>query len=196
MQYMRKNKGFTFVEMFLVAVLLAVISLAVYSTFASGIKVWQRASVTSPKESAGIFFDKFDRDLRNSFKFASIQFTGGRERLQFPTIVESPRMEKKTVGAVLYVFNEGRGVLTREARDFAHVYSDSTGLTSEAIANVKSIKFFYHFYDTTKQEYLWSDEWSRDGIPLAVRVELEIENGSEIETFYKTVAIPTSRSVK
>ena len=45
----RKVKGFTLVEMLLVAVLLGIVGLAIVSTFAGGLKIFNRAEKISKK---------------------------------------------------------------------------------------------------------------------------------------------------
>ena len=57
MHFMKKkhNNAFTLVELLIVTAMLAVISLAIYSTFSSGLKIWQRVSKPIPEEDLGIF---------------------------------------------------------------------------------------------------------------------------------------------
>lgn len=189
----RKNKnGFTLIELLIVTALLAVISLAIYATFNSGVKIWQRVNKQIPEEDLDIFLEKFTLDLRNSFKFNGFNFLGEEKRFEFPTLVNSPWMNKKTVGKVSYLYDSESSIIKRNLLDFSQIYNGEEGTTQELLKNVKSLKFRYYLYDKEKKEYLWQDEWLKEDLPLAVRIELEFGNGTEIRKFTKTVNIPVS----
>ena len=189
----RKNKnGFTLIELLIVTALLAVISLAIYATFNSGVKIWQRVNKQIPEEDLDIFLEKFALDLRNSFKFNGFNFLGEEKRFEFPTLVNSPGMNKKTVGKVIYLYDSESNIIKRNLLDFSQIYNGEEGTAQELLKNVKSLKFRYYLYDKEKKEYLWQDEWLKEDLPLAVRIELEFGNGTEIRKFTKTVNIPVS----
>jgi hypothetical protein len=56
--------------------------------------------------------------------------------------------------------------------------------------SVKSLKFQYYFYDKEKKEFLWKDEWQKTELPLAVRVELYLEDDAGAYRFTRTAEIP------
>jgi len=183
-------KGFTLIEMLIVTAILSVVALAIYATLNNGIKVWQRVNSQSPEEDLNIFFDKFSLDLRNSFKFTGINFIGTIEKVEFSTLVNSPRLQKRTVGKLIYVYEPQNQILNRYQVDFAGVYSGEAGLVQQSLKNVRALKFQYYLYDKQNKVYLWQDDWSKESLPLAVRVELEFDNGAEIKKFTKTIGIP------
>lgn len=188
-----KNRlGFTLIEMLIVTAIISVVALAIYTTLNNGIKIWQKVNRQLPEEDLNIFFDKFSLDLRNSFKFSGINFSGTIDTLEFPTLVNSPRLQKRTVGKLIYVYEPQNRILNRYQVDFAGVYSgESNASSQQSLRNMRALKFQYYLYDEQKKEYLWQDEWSNEGLPLAVRVELEFDDGKEIKKFTKTVGIPT-----
>lgn len=189
----RKNKnGFTLIELLIVTALLAVISLSIYATFNSGIKIWQRVNKQLPEEDLDIFFEKFALDLRNSFKFNGLNFLGEEKRLEFATLVNNPRINKKTVGKAIYLYDSESKIIKRSLLDFSQIYNGKEGTTQELLKNVESLKFRYYLYDKEKKEYLWQDEWLKEDLPLAVRIELDVVDGSQINKFIKTVSIPVS----
>ena len=55
----KNNKGFTLIEVCLVSAMVAIISLAIYTTFANGIKIWQKAHTEILEEDVSIFFERF-----------------------------------------------------------------------------------------------------------------------------------------
>ena len=109
----QKVQGFTLIEMLVVTVMLSVISLAIYATFNNGIKIWQKINKPIPQEDLYIFLDRFVSDVKNTFKFTGLNFLGKVDRLEFPALVDSPRLNKKTVGQVVYFYNSTSGALNR-----------------------------------------------------------------------------------
>jgi len=184
--------GFTLIELAVVAAMVVVVSLAMYAVFNNGIKIWQKINCPMQQEDLGIFFDRFTHDLRNSFKFSGIVFSGEAERLQFATLVNSPDMHKITVGGVVYYYDRGTRILSRQQMDYSQLYDNKEVPAQQALRNIKSLKFKYYSYDGGKKEYLWEDEWAKEGMPLAVRVEIETNYGRDDNIFTKTVSIPVS----
>lgn len=193
----RKNKkrrpaGFTFIELLIVAAIIPVISLAVYAAFNSGLKVWQRVNYLLPEEDLNILFDKFTSDLKNTFKFTGINFSGEEGRIELAALVKSRKLQAKTVGSVIYIYDPAARTFTRMERDFSRIYDSAEGIALQSIKDVKSLKFRYYFYDSQKKEYLWQEEWAGEGLPLAVRMELELANDGQYNMFTRTVSIPVN----
>jgi len=188
---MRKvNPGVTLIELLIVIVLLSVVSMAVYATFNNGIKIWQKLNTPVEGEDLGIFFDKFTRDLANGFKFSAIPFSGREDTFQLATLVNSPRLGRNTVGEVVYYYDRGSKTLNRKELDFSQVYKGEEPASNQQLSNVKSLNFQYYYYDKEKKEYSWHGEWSKEALPVAVKVELEINYGKENIKVTKTAPIP------
>jgi len=184
------RRAMTLVELLITTALVAVISLAIYSTLNSAIKIWSKVQQAIPEEDVVIFLERFTSDLRNTFAFAGINFLGEDEKLEFPTLVLSPRMNNRTVGKVVYYYDSGKWQLARQQSDYSGVYSQESPQALQVLANVRRLKFLYYDYDPQKKEYFWEDEWSKEKLPLAVRVEFELSGNSRL--FRKTVNIPVS----
>lgn len=186
------RKGFTFIEILIVTVLLSIVSLTIFSTFNNGIKIWQRMNTEMPEEDVALFFEKFTVDVRNCVVSQSIGFMGSKEKFEFCGLVKSPHLKNASIGKVFYAYDPGHRQLTREQRDYSQLYQDEPGLSNKTLANVSSLKFEYYFYDEKKKEYLWKEEWLEEYIPLAIRISFELSYGQEINLFVKTVSIPVS----
>ena len=188
----RRNKGssFTFVEMLVVTALVAVISLGIYATLSNGLKVYRRVQRELPEEDLNIFFQKFSMDVGNSIRFSGVYSSGVRERLEIVTLVASPRFPVQTVGKVVYFYNPGARQVSREQYDFSQFSNNQEGTLSQTIGNVKSCIFTYYLYDKEKKEFYWSDEWGLKEVPLAVRMELELESDGYLSTYERTVDVP------
>lgn len=188
----QNRAGVTFIELLIVSAMLSVLSLAVYATFNNGIKAWQKINQELPEQNINIFFDKFTSDLKNCFGFSNIGFLGSENKIEFARVVPSPRLNTATVGKIGYSYDSNGGILTREQSDYPQIYNAEKGTIRKVLGNVKSLKFSYYFYDAEKQDYLWRQEWINQKMPLAARVELEVEYDNQISRFTRTVTIPVS----
>ena len=188
-----QNRGFTLIEMLIVTMLFAVISLAIYGAINNGIKVWLRINQAVVEEDIAIFFDKFAADLRNSLEFSQVNFLGSVEEVEFAALTDSQRLGKKTLGKIIYAYDPQAKILSRKVRDFAHLFEDKDGPVRQMLRDLKSLQFSYYLYDGEKKEYLWQDELVNAGLPLAVRIKLELEHGTQANIFTRTVNIPVAR---
>jgi len=170
--------------------MLGIISLAIYSTFSNGFKVWQKINQPLAQAGLGIFFEKLAQDLNNCLKSSSIPFTGDRNNLGVPTQVFSPRLKTKTLGLVTYFYDQQSGAINRQPKDFSQFYNRQEGNSDVLLKNVGFLKFEYYYFDAQKQEYLWKEEWSGAGLPLAVRVILNLNDSSGTDKIIRTINIP------
>jgi prepilin-type N-terminal cleavage/methylation domain-containing protein len=187
-----KKSGFTLVELLIVSMIVVIIALAISYTLGSGVKVWQKINQELVEEDVSIFFDKFTVDLHNSLQYAGIKFVGDEQELELATLVNSQRFLGRLPGKIAYVYKSGSDTLSREPRDYSAVYNDEEGLVMPVLKNIQSLRFSYYFFDTQSKDYRWQEEWGKDDLPQAVRVELEIRDGERIKKFTRTVTIPVS----
>ncbi len=197
MPYMniKSNKSaFTLIEMLIVTAIISVISLAIFSTFNNGIKIWQRVNNPLPGEDTAIFLNKFSRDLRRTFNFEGIEFIGEKDRVEFASLVTSRNLQITTVGKIVYSYNTSNETLDRIEKDFSQIYSGEKGSVIQVLSKITDLNFLYYYYDTEKKEFNWEDSWHKGRFPLAVRLELKININSDgdIETYVKTVNLPVS----
>ncbi|MFH0838761.1 MAG: prepilin-type N-terminal cleavage/methylation domain-containing protein [Candidatus Omnitrophota bacterium] len=186
--------GFTFIELVIVVAMVSVISLTLYTTLNNGIKIWQRSNKPLPEEELCIFFSKFTHDIRNSFQFKGIDFSGRKDEMGFATVVDSTRLNTKSIGKVTYLYNSDAGIVTRQQMDISDVYKGGRGITTHTLKKIKSLRFRYYLFDTQKKEYFWREYLSDGTLPLAVRAEFELDNeDDDVQKFIiKTVNIPLS----
>ncbi|MCM8780610.1 MAG: prepilin-type N-terminal cleavage/methylation domain-containing protein [Candidatus Omnitrophica bacterium] len=182
----------TLIELLIVVMLIGILSLVAYATFSSGVRIWQRFNQPIPEEDVNIFFDRLNSDLRNSFRFKDIAFVGRQDRFEFPTLVTSPRLGYKSVGKVIYVYNTDSEALIREQKDFSHIYTQEEGVIQTMLRNVNYFKVQYYFFDLQKRRYLWQEDWPKDDLPLAVRVEFQLNYADKTYRFKRTFDIPAS----
>ena len=82
-------RGFSLIELVIVSSLLVLVSLAVFSVFSGGLKIYRRAqSYQGEKADILIFLEKMERELRNTFNYSAVNFIGDPEKISFPGIVK------------------------------------------------------------------------------------------------------------
>jgi prepilin-type N-terminal cleavage/methylation domain-containing protein len=195
MNKINSQKGFTLVEILIVTMILAVISLAIFSTFSNGMKIYNRVNSEATSEDLVIFCDRFGHDLRNSFNFTVINFTGKPEELEFAGIINSPRMEKRSVSRIKYVFDPSAEKIRRFTADYSAIYFSEEDSFRQALDKVKSCVFSYYSFDNKTREFVWGERWDKAGLPSSVRMELEFKNNPE-EKFVRTFNIPVGYVVR
>lgn len=185
------KRAFTLIELLIVMTILAVISLAIYAMLNNGLKIWEKVNNKhSIEEDIDISFEKFAHDLRNCMQFSGIKFIGTPEHLEFASIVNSPALRCNTIGQILYVYDEETKQLERIQRDYSQIYSKEEGLSRPLLGDLTSVEFSYYVQEENSKKRVWVQESPVGKIPLAVRIELQLTNGTETSTFTKTVSIP------
>jgi len=197
------RRGFTLIELALVAVILVVMGMAVYGTFVNGINIWKKITQESTIEDTSLFFEKISSDLRNSFKLSDIKFRGWNNKVSFPVAVRYSDEEgvKRSIGQVTYSFDKRKKLLNRREASYSEVYRKKLGKKRILAENVNSLDFQYFMYDADKKQYSWVTSWQEreafgreveDHLPLIVRVEIAISKEQGEQKFVKTIPIPSA----
>ncbi|MDD5408586.1 MAG: type II secretion system protein GspJ [Candidatus Omnitrophica bacterium] len=190
----RKNKknfiaGFTLLELIISGALIFLVSVTVYSVFASGISVWKRANQA---RSAGyglrLLADKLSVELRNAFRFSTIPFEGKQDSIAFAGLIDNQ------VSRISYFLNE-EDTFCRRLQSYPDVFKKGeSGKYELLLPGVSKLKFSYCYLDNASGDYKWKDDWvkeEQDTIPRAVKIELTYKGKPEEELkFIKTVFIP------
>ena len=174
MRCMRRHRGgFTLIEVVIVTAMVAVISLAIYSTLSNGLRIWKRVNESLPAEDISIFLEKFSADARTAVVSATIKFSGGKDNCATPALIAAPWLNNaKTIGQAVYTYDAAARRITRRARDFSRLYRDEPGLISGTVDHIRSVEMSYYSYDPEKKQYQWTSEWQKEGFPHAVRITL------------------------
>ena len=195
--YTLHKKGFTLIEMLIVLAMLSLIGLAIFATLSNGIRIWQRLNQAVGQEDINILFDRIARELRNTFEFSTIKFQGEEDKVAFATFITTPgsyQPQETGIGQAIYYYNKTSRQLTREKRNYTQIFKGEGGTKEELLKDIDSLKLSYYFHDEERREYLWQEAWHREGLPLAVRIELELHNGSQNKKITQTINIPIAQS--
>ena len=196
---MRRTQGFTLIEVLITSALMAVLALAVYGLFDSGIRVMRKMVRPLPQEERSIFFEKFSRDLQNLFHYAGVAFKGEKERVVFATTVRTQKElgGDQGIGRVTYSYNSDARAIERLQENVSQIYEGKAAQSAAVLIPVDSLSFEYFGPDSSdKTKYLWSDEWDEaeenftKGIPLAVRVTFTFQDEDQERQIKRAISIP------
>jgi prepilin-type N-terminal cleavage/methylation domain-containing protein len=188
----RSNSGFTMVELLIVAVVMAIIGMTMYSALSNGVRIWSRVNERLGVEDVGILFEKFESDVRNCARVSATRFSGGEDGVSFAGLVPSAVLGSSTVGTIGYSYDSEHDALLRSQKDIFDVYADNPGAVRSLLNGVKSAKFSYYVYLKEAKRYMWLDDIRSGVIPLAIRMEANVQCEGRTERFTKTVSIPVA----
>ncbi|MBL7085414.1 MAG: prepilin-type N-terminal cleavage/methylation domain-containing protein [Candidatus Omnitrophica bacterium] len=188
-------KGFTLLELLITTSLIALMGLAIYSTFARGVMVWDRGGKTNIVEREVKFtLQSLAKELRSSFKFSGIEFKGTKNEISFPTyvntagIAEAPKWE---VGRVSYFFDSEKNTFSRWQKNYIDLFQPEKPEAEKVIPQIKDLDIRYYYFDAIGKAYKWKDSWSgKQDFPLGVRIELTTLSDEKEQKFVKTVYLP------
>ena len=182
------------------------IALAVLSAFGTGFYAFGRVeSFAGTQADILLALDRWERDVRNSFPSAAVEFKGDSQSISFPSLItvfeEDDQKEAVSLGQISYFFDEQNKAFTAAPTDYAS--SDGQELPVEVLASVEDLHFSYYFYkkeikgEEEKVEHGWKGSWTPqdEGIPRGVKVEVTfLKEGQEVP-LARTVFIPAGGSV-
>ena len=189
----RHASGLTLIEMLVALCLIALTAGAVGATFAGGMRVWERLRAQEGRDQwLQIAFDQFRRDLHNVRAFHGIPFKGEYDALSFTTLVSvdvardagqltdgpsgapgEERLELEALGQRGYFLDSGRRVLCRSERAYQSLGSGRLrDRCAPMLTGVDRVRFSYYGFDASRSEYRWTEAWSSDDPPVAVKLEV------------------------
>jgi len=183
------HNAFTLLELLITSSIVAIIALAIFSTFSMGIRAYKRVHYFGLAQADVLLsFEKLEKDLHNTLNFSGIDFIGENRKVSFAGLI-GPQANS-ALGRLTYYLDTKNLSLVKEERAYSQ---DSP--TSKALASIKDVAFTYYYFDPQAREYVWQDSWqSVNGIPKAVRVKavFKSENDKDVE-ITRTILIPAER---
>lgn len=182
-----KHRGFTLVELLITVAIFSIVSVAVYATFNSGMSVWRRAKDTNAQQRKFILrIEKLSRELRQSFNFNDIAFSAGKNKIQFPSVIDSD------ICRIIYSYDENKKILFRSLDKLADILAQEKKELepkfSAYLVDVEGLSFSYLSFDLSKKAYIWNEEWQQNNLPVAVKLSLTVKQ----KTYVTTIVIPTA----
>jgi prepilin-type N-terminal cleavage/methylation domain-containing protein len=204
MKMVSSKKGFTLIELVLVMVILGIVGLAIYGTFANGLNIWKRITQQTQTEDINLFFEKITFDLRNSFKLAGVKFRGGRTEIRFPhrTKYVDDEKIKDSIGQVTYSFNSRKKTIDKSEASYSDIFYNREGTRRVLAEKIQSLRFAFFIFDPRDKQYAWVTSWQEkdqplgivieENLPLIVRVELSVEDDGREIKYVRTIPLPSA----
>jgi len=184
------KSAFTFVELLIVVTIFSLLSLALYATFASGMRVWGRVQdATFSRKRVILRMEKISQDLRQALNFPKVGFSAEDHRITFPVLSSNDEILKVT-----YYFEDGALFQKHERFKEPKLQEDEEEEGVEVkprklLSGVKELKFEFAYQGISIDKYEWRDAWNKSyGLPIAVKMEIKAKDAD----LTKTVVIPVS----
>lgn len=187
------RRGFTLVEVMIVAALFSIVGMALFGSFSAGLKVWRSAS--SPdfsRRKALLGIERFARDLRRAINYPGLAaqglagFDGDASSCSFFEINDGK------IYNVLYAFYDGGGTVSRTSSPLGSVADVmEPGVPRVVMTRVRALELLYLGGPqlSGEKEPLGSWNSSSMGLPRVVRIAVELENG---ERYERMVTLPVT----
>lgn len=193
---MKREAGFTLVELLVVMSLVALIGVSLYAMFGSAMDMMRRVSGSEVAEDVGIFLEKLDREISSQVTFKGIPFDGKETSLTFPFRIgiDKKASLNRGIGRVSYFFDESHRTFTRRQENLSQIYKREEIEAVPILKDVTDVKFQYFVYLKSEKIFQWVGVWNslenEGAIPFAVKVELGCVWGEERHVFERTFTIP------
>ncbi len=185
---MIKKRGFTFIELNLVVILVAVIGFTIYSSFSAGTNIWKRQKNSAPVIDTHIFLNKISCDLRHGINFSPIAPCGTSRNLSL-AIFQNGGNSICGFGRVTYVFDAASGILKRDYREFSNSVDKQPGNSSIILlSSLSSCSFKYYYFNAESRNGQWKDAME-NGLPSAVKVNVSFVMNNKETNFSKIIAM-------
>ena len=174
------------IELLVAVSIFSVVSIAIYSTFNSGAAVLRRVKNIDFSQQKILFkTEKLARELREQPSYRKQLFEGTKVRISFPASIDYIPCR------ITYYFNSYSFCLMRVVDKFNDIITPEGKVDTELkskpsvfLSKVKDFKFTYFYLDSKKNEYFWTEEWSQDYLPVAVRFIITSENQEYVSTVF------------
>lgn len=177
------RKGFTLVELLITVALVSLIGATVAAAVSGCLRVWSKVSAHGDTTSwAEVAFEGIRRDLHNIKAFAPIEFKGEYDAMRFPALVRSPLSDGEEIaeiGQAGYYFDNQRKRLCRTQFSYRLMRRAHFKDQCDAVMNhVSRVRFSYYKPKTETSEPEWGSSWEAAQPPIAVKVEVNYDEGA------------------
>ena len=191
-----QKNGMTLIEVLVVVSLISLISIAVYTSLSSALRVWKRSRQAIVEQEIVFFFEKITQDLRNSFLYSGISYEGGENELSFPTIIQtlpdsdsslSSGEDIDQIGQVSYEYDLNEKALLRRQANYSQAIREKKVPATVVLKNVERVRFRY-IYFTDDGEF--TNPSVMDTPPSAVEIEVAFGDKKGDRIMRKFIDVP------
>ena len=192
-----KVEGFTLVEMIVAIVITASLGLAVYSTFAQGVRLWTRASKDRGEWKVDLWVEKMTGDLRNSFWDSKCPLKGTRTEISFATLTHDAVGARREGLPIYshYVFDSKSEAVIFQKNTFENglMSRPIPKMATSVLEKIVAFELEYYSYDPKAKVYRWESQWNKDCFPEAVKITIEPEQMNH-HKWIRMISIPAENA--
>ena len=182
--YKKLRKGFTLIEIIIVASIFSIIVVGIASSFISGMNIWGRAYNTDFTQADVLLtLEKITAQLRQSVDISVIGFEGDSKNISFPVVI------RNYVARLTYEFDSMDKMLRQRRSNLEDIIAkkDYTQSTEKAMVSIDDFSLRYFYFDADEGAFVWGDTWEKEkGRFIAVQIEVKVAENK----YTKTVFIP------
>ncbi|MFH1395030.1 MAG: hypothetical protein ABIH09_02615 [Candidatus Omnitrophota bacterium] len=185
------TKGFTLIEVFLAASLLGIILVTIFSTYASGVRIWKTVKQVNliADRKFVLTKEKVKREILGYVRdFEDIKLKGDDESFSFPAVVDSDIVE------LTYFYDKGEDALMCKTVKYSDSLKEKMKKRESKVFDAEDVEFSYLFYDEADGEgsgaWLASFEQEESGIPKAIKLIIEVEKQDKKEEITEIIFLP------
>jgi prepilin-type N-terminal cleavage/methylation domain-containing protein len=187
------RRGFTLIEVLVVAAILGIVVAALGACLAAGFRVWEEARRFGKGEQDVLLaVALIERDVANAFPFYAIPFAGSAEQVSFAGLVEAAVAESgadttnvRRIASIRYTRSADRSVLLRKV--WTYPAPEPADEAAEGlVAGVGSVAWGYRRHGADPWLTSWTDPTN---VPAEVSLTIELAaDGYRVErTFVRPV---------
>lgn len=182
------SSAFTLTELLIAVSIFSVVSIAIYSTFSSGVSVLRRVkNIDFARQKILLKNERFARELREIPPCRKQLFSGSKTQISFPGF------SNYIPCRITYYFDAGSLCFLRGADKLSQIITAEGKIDAElkskpavVLSGIKEVKFSYLKLDPIKNEYIWTDEWLQNYLPVAVKLIII----SQTQEYASTIFLP------
>lgn len=165
-------RAFTLVELLIAVAIFSVISIAIYSTFSSGMFVLRRVkNIDLAQQRILLKTERLSRELREQPACRKQLFQGDKTKISFCAYIDNFPYR------LTYYYDRSTLALKRSAEKLDEIIDQDGNLDpgfhsasgSIFLPKVEEVRFSYLYLDLKKNAYLWTDQWEQEYLPFAVK---------------------------
>jgi prepilin-type N-terminal cleavage/methylation domain-containing protein len=193
----RFNLGVTLIEVLIAVSIVGFLGGVLYTTLAQGIRIWRLANRENPKLNFIFLLEKMNSDVRNSFAYSEMTFSGSPDSFEFytapPSFDTQPAESIKKPVLVRYYFDRNNRAINKTEKEFST--GTNSVLTSsendELVADrISECQFEYYFYDKMSKSYYWKNSWHEPCFPYGIRLKLDYGDSTKARNLTRIISVP------
>lgn len=166
----------------------SIVSVSLFSSFSMGLKVWKRAATLNYSQRKAILgLERLSMELRRTFHYKAIGFWGEKDRLEFASIFQDK------IFNISYEYSPLEMCINRSALSLQQMLGQEKEAPARRVmGDVKNMSFSFYGFNAETGNFTFLDNWNytKSGMPSAVKVSLTLEDGKGFE---KIIVIPIAQ---